>query len=228
MLISHGDILLIALTTIGLFQFFWLSVFLIRKGFNPSLVRLSMVSLLSIWVLTWPAYDDTTVVLATLFLFVLPVLFALQKNNAFARHLRLGWHDLPPKTKQPAPWLMIIISLFITVELFHIAPELGFGLGLSFCLAWSAAEFIDKSRRGVRLGLTQNLQQTLAGHLIFIMLTSFICAWALQLYHNTHWLQFFVATLIVGLVGSIIRALIPAGWNMPLSMLGMSITLWLL
>ncbi len=187
-----------------------------------------MSALLSIWVLIWPAYDSPRVVLLSLSLFIIPFLFALQKESSFARHLRLAWHTPALQSNQPAPWLMLFLSLLVGSMLFYLAPELGLGLTLSMCLAWSAADSIDKTGKGMHLGLPANLRQTLAGHLLLVLITSLICAWSLQLYHSTSWQQFFVATLIVGLTGSVIRALVTTGWNMPLSALGMSMALWLL
>ncbi|MDX8388086.1 MAG: hypothetical protein R8M46_06085 [Ghiorsea sp.] len=228
MLISNGDLLLTALFGIGLFQFFWLSVVLVRKGINPSQVRLSMMVLFSIWVLLWPAYDNVNTVALSLLFFVLPALFALHKTSPFARHLRLGWHTNPAQTKQPTPWLTLLISLGICSSFFVFAPELGLGLGLSFCFAWHAADLADLSGIGRRLGLSKNPKQSLIGHVVLVVTTTLVCAWSLQLYHGIDWKQFLVATLIVGLVGSIIRALIATGWNMPLSVLGMGTALWLL
>jgi len=228
MFISSGDTLLTALFTIGFFQYLWLSVVFVRKGFAPSTIRLAMLPLLSIWVLIWPAYDDTHLPLYTLALFFIPITFVKFSNIPFARHLKLCWHTLPPKTQQPFPWLMLIITLWICSQLFALAPELGFGLALSFTLAWHIANVIDTLGKGLHLGLAKNKQQTLAAHLVFVLTTSLICAWALQLYHGIPWHQFFITTFIVGLLGSIIRALIATGWNMPLAFLGMSFALWLL
>jgi len=231
MTITSGDLLLTTLFAIGLFQALWLSVVLVRKGFNPSLVRLSITILLSIWVLIWPAYENTHMPLFSLSLFIFPLLFALQKDHAFARHLRLCWHMIPAQTsshKQPPSWSMILMSLIISAELFNLAPELGFGLGLSLCLAWSAAELIDKSKRGLPLNLASNPTQTLAGHLVLVLSTSLLCAWSLQLYHDTDWQLFLIATLIVGCIASMTRALVVTGLNMPLATLAMAITLWLL
>jgi hypothetical protein len=228
MLISNGDLLLTALFCIGLFQFFWMSVVLARKGINPSQVRLSMMILLSVWVLLWPAYDNVSVVALSLFILLFPILFALHKTSPFARHLRLCWHTNTTQTKEPTPWLTLLISLVVCSSLFVLAPELGLGLGLSFCFAWHAADLVDLSGRGRRLGLAKNPKQSLFGHIVFVVLTTLVCAWSLQLYHGMDWTQFFVATLIVGLIGSIIRALVATGWNMPLSVLGMGTALWLL
>jgi len=228
MSISNGDLLLTTLFVIGLFQFFWISVVLVRKGLNPSSIRVSLIILFGIWVLVWPAYDNTLIVLLSLTLLTIPFLFAMRSSSPFARHLILCWHTLPAQTKQPNPWIVISISLIICASLFHIAPELGFGLALSFCFASSAADLIDKSGFGKRLGFTKNPQQTLKGHLVFVLSTSLICAWSLQLYHSITWQQFLIATMIVGLVGSMIRAMIATGWNMPLSILGMGTALWLL
>jgi len=227
MSISHHDLLLTTLFAIGLFQWFWLSVVLARKGINPSSIRLYMTPLLGIWVLMWPAYEQTAMPLLSLSIIVIPLLIST-RQTAFSRHLKLAWHTSPEQIRQPTPWLMIFSSLLIAASLFYQAPELGLGVGLSFCLAWGGAELLDKLGKGARLGLSSNPFQTLLGHLSLVLGTSAICAWALQLYHGIAWQQFMVATLIAGLVASMIRALIPQGWNMPLSVLAMSLTLWLL
>ena len=227
MSISQHDLLLTALFAIGLFQWFWLSVGLARKGINPSSIRLYMTPMLGVWVLMWPAYTNPAVPLLSLSLLIFPLLFGM-RNTAFARHLRLAWHTSPEQIRQPTPWLMIGLSFVLSASLFYQAPELGLGVGLSFCLAWGGAELLDKLGKGALLGLSQNPFQTLAGHLLLVLGTSVICAWALQLYHGIAWQQFMVATLIAGFVASMIRALVPQGWNMPLSVLGMSLALWLL
>lgn len=228
MLISNGDLLLTALFIIGLFQFFWLSVVLVRKGINPSQVRTAMLILLSLWVLIWPAYDNPNIILLSLALSIIPLLFSLKKSSPFARHLRLCWHTSSLSTKQPTPWLVILLSLGISASLFHLAPELGLGLALSLCLAWGAADLVDKTGRGRRLGFMKNPMQTLAGHMVFVLAISLLCTWSLQLYHGIAWQQFFISTLIVGLAASIARALIATGWNMPASTLVMATALWLL
>lgn len=228
MLISESDILLTTMFTIGLFQFFWFSVMFTRKGMNPSSIRLFMLPLLAVWVLIWPAYENTIIPLLSLSLFIIPFLFGLQKDNAFARHLRLCWHTSPEQIRQPTPWLMLIISFIIAASLFYQAPELGLGVGLSFTMAWSAAEMVDKTGYGLRLGLSTNPFQTLLGHLMLVFGVCLLCAWALQLYHGIPMHMFMVATLIAGLVASMIRALVSQGWNMPLSMLAISLTLGVL
>ncbi|HID37299.1 MAG TPA: hypothetical protein EYP39_08010 [Ghiorsea sp.] len=226
--VSEGDTLLTVMFIIGLFQFFWLSVMITRRGINPSTIRLYMLPLLTIWVLVWPAYENTWMPLLSLALFAFPFLFSLQKDNAFARHLRLCWHTSPEQIRQPTPWLMLIISFIIAALLFQQAPELGLGVGLSFTMAWSAAEIMDKTGYGLRLGLKSNPFQTLLGHLLLLIAVCLVCAWALQLYHGIPMHMFMVATLIAGLVASMIRAIVPQGWNMPLSMLAISLTLGVL
>jgi len=228
MMITNDDLILSAMFTIGLFQFFWLTVVFARKGINPSSIRLFMIPLLGIWVLVWPAYQNTTMPMISLTLLIFPLLLAWRSNSPFARHLRLCWHTSPKQIRQPTPWLTIMFSFIISAFLFSLAPELGLGVGLSLCLAWSAAELLDRQGSGMRLGLSGNPLQTLASHLVLVLGSSLVCAWSLQLYHSIGWQQFIVATLIAGLIASIIRALIAQGWNMPLSMLGMSLTLWLL
>jgi len=228
MFISESDILLTTMFAIGLFQFFWFSVMFARQGINPSSIRLFMLPLLAVWVLIWPAYEDTLMPLLSLSLFIIIILFGLRKSNAFARHLRLCWHTSPEQIRQPTPWLMLAISFTIAASLFYQAPELGLGVGLSFTMAWSAAEMVDKMGYGLRLGLTTNPFQTLLGHLLLVIGVCLVCAWALQLYHGIPMQMFMVATLIAGLVASMIRALVPQGWNMPLSLLGISLTLGIL
>ncbi|MDQ6989817.1 MAG: hypothetical protein Q9M19_08035 [Mariprofundaceae bacterium] len=228
MLISSGDMLLSALFIIGLFQLFWLSVVLVRKGLNPSLIRLCLTVLFSIWLLMWPAYEDSRVILASLALLVLPIILSFRQNKPYARHLKLAWHSVPQGSSEPAPWLMVLLSLWIAAQLFHYAPELGLGVALSLSVGWSLAELLDKSKRGLRLGLKMHPRQTLAGHLFLVLVVSFACVWSLQLYHGLPWQQFYVATMIAGLMASAVRALLMKGWNMPLSVLAMSAVLWLL
>jgi len=189
---------------------------------------LCLTIFMSIWLLAWPAYDDGKVILASFALFLLPIGLSFQQNKPYSRHLRLCWHSTPEQSRQPTPWLMLLLSLLMVGELFYQAPELGLGVGLSLCLAWSGAELVDKSGKGMRLGLASNPLQTLAGHLVLVLASSMVCAWSLQLYNGAAWSQFFIAALIASLVASMLRALLPAGWNMPLAMLGMSMTLWML
>ncbi len=225
---SDSDLVLTAMFAIGLIQFFWLSVILVRKGINPSSIRLYMPPLLTLWILVWPAYEDTIMPLLSLSLFLLALALSVRQNSTLSRHLRLCWHTSPEQIRQPTPWLTLLLSLGIAAALFYQAPELGFGVGLSLSLAWSGAEILDKLGYGIRLGLSVNPFQTLAGHLVLVLGSSMICAWALQLYHGIAWQQFIVATLIAGFCASMIRALISQGWNMPLATLGMSIILWIL
>jgi len=102
------------------------------------------------------------------------------------------------------------------------------GLALSFTLAWHGADMMDTLGKGPHLGFVKNPKQTLYAHLAFVLATSLLCAWVLQLYHGIAWHQFVITTLVVALTGSMIRALIAPGWNMPLAYLGMACVLWLL
>ncbi|MDX8383799.1 MAG: hypothetical protein R8M45_06945 [Ghiorsea sp.] len=227
MLISTGDLLLSVFFTLGLFQCFWLSIVLVRKGLNPSLIRLCLTIFMSIWVLIWPAYENSMVIMFSFVLFLLPVLLALQANKPFARHLRLCWCSTPQSSQQPAPWLMLLLSLFLSVALFQQSPALGLGIALSLCLAWSAAELLDKSEY-MPLGFLRNPQQTWVGHLLFLLGSALLCAWSLQLYQQIPWQSSISITLIAGLAASLTRMMLPQGWNMPLAMLGMGIVLgWL-
>ncbi len=228
MLITQGDLLLTALFAVGLFQLLWLSVVLVRKGFAPSTVRTATLPLLSVWILLWPAYDHVTMPLYSIALLCIPLILAWRGHVAFARHLKLVWHTLPPSVHQPFPWLVLLITLLICAQLFALAPELGFGLALSFTLAWQFSDVIDNIGKGSRLGFAANPKQTLASHLLFVLATGLLCAWALQLYHGMAWHAFLIATLVVGLLGSIIRALVATGWNMPLAYAAMAFALWLL
>lgn len=228
MFFSNGDMLLSGLFAVGLFQLLWLSVVLVRKGFAPSVVRLSLLPLFAVWVLVWPAYTDEKWLLLHFILFALPAAYASVSQGHFARHLKLCWHTVSDKWVQPPPWIMFLTSLLIAAILFYHAPELGFGVGLSVCLAWSVANLFDQLALGPKLGLAINPNQTLWGHIAWVMSASLIGAWGLQLLHGVDWRQFFIATLAAALVASAIRATVAAGWNMPIAILGMSITLWLL
>ena len=224
MLISTGDLLLSAFFTLGLFQFLWLSMVLVRKTLNPSLIRLCLTIFMSIWVLIWPAYENSIIILLSFALFLLPTLLVWQTDKPFARHLRLCWSSTPKNGKQPAPWLMVLLSLFLSASLFQPFPALGLGIALSLCLAWSGAELVDKSGR-MPLGFSSNPQQTWVGHLVWVCGSTLLCAWGLQLYQEVPWHSFLNITATAAITSSILRFILPQGWNMPLAMLGMGIIL---
>ncbi|MFQ5581389.1 MAG: hypothetical protein ACE5F3_02030 [Mariprofundaceae bacterium] len=232
---SITDITLSAITTIGLVQIVWFSVMLLRRGIGPATIQLALPPLLAIWVLMWPVYTDRTWVWLGIFLLGLPVILASILHAPFWQQLKQAW-STPPKSRgrlikaEHVPmWPMthLLTALAIAAAFFQTFPEFGFGTGLSICLALPAACWLDHTGH-FALGFPAHPGQTLAGHLILILMTAIVCGWSLHIYHGIGWQQIFIATLLTGIAASLARALVPGGWNQPAMALAMGGTLWLL
>lgn len=221
--------LITALFAIGLGQLVWLSIMLLRRGVEPSVIWRVMPPLLSIWVLMWPLYDDPRWVWYGIFILGTPLLLCYSINRPLLRQLRIAWSGVDKPAKLPHMWPLasLITALAICAAFFYRTPEFGLGVALSICLAFPAAKLLDYTQQ-FRLGLALHPQQTLAGHLGLIVFVTLFCGWSLHVYHGILWSQVLVASTITGIVASLVRGLIPAGWNLPTAALAMGTTLWLL
>lgn len=221
--------LITALLAIGLGQLAWLSIMLLRRGAEPTVIWQMIVPLISIWVLMWPIYDDPLQLWSGIFLLGLPVLLCYMGNAAFLRQLRIAWSGVNRPESPPHMWppVSLIAALSIAAALFYRAPEFGLGVALSICLAFPAASLLDYTRI-MKLGLALNPRQTLVGHLALILFVALFCSWSLHIYHGIVISQVLVASVITGITASLVHALTPAGWNLPLAALTMGTTLWLL
>ncbi|MDQ6973803.1 MAG: hypothetical protein Q9M10_02875, partial [Mariprofundaceae bacterium] len=60
------------------------------------------------------------------------------------------------------------------------------------------------------------------------LVCTFLCSWSIHLYHPMNWQLLIMATLIAAMAASLLRALSPKFWNLPISILAMGWILWLL
>ena len=234
--LTTTDLVLNALVLVVMLQMAWFSVMLARRGVNPIHLRSGVPPLLAVWVLMWPVYSEPDWLWLGLAGVATPPLLAATLHIPFWEQLRLVWATPAPATyvgSKPLelpPFTHFILAIFIAGLWFQNIPEFGFGLALCQCLAFPLAQQIDHfgSERLGRLGFPAHPEQTLAGHLGFVVACTILLTWALHVYHSTGWQSLFIATLLAAMVGSAARALIPDQWNKPAAMLAMGTVMWLL
>jgi len=229
MLTAQIDIMITALFFIGLAQLAWISVMTLRRNIASDTLCAALPPMISIWVLLWPLYEHPIWLWAGIMLLGLPVLLGFGINTPFWQHLRFAWSgDLyEGESPQMLPLLSLIASLAIAAAFFQRSPEFGLGIGLAVCLAFPAADLLDRGRY-LQLGFPLHPKQTLIGHIGLVISTALICGWAIHLYHGIEWQRLFIATLLAGIAASAARAFIPTHFILPLATLAMGVTLWLL
>lgn len=230
---TQTDLILNLLVLAGTLQIAWLSVMLVRRGIRPAVIQRMVPPLYGIWILMWPIYSSGTWIWVGLLLLALPVLLAGLLKRPFWQALRRAWSSPPhrrslfPEPMHLLPIFYLIVALATAAAWFQQIPEFGFGLALTLCLAFPAADLIDRTGI-VPLKFPTHPEQTLPGHVTLIVISALLMAWSLNVYHGIDWRPLLVATSIAGIVGSVIRALIPEGLNQPAALLLMGATLWLL
>jgi len=230
---SQTDLILNLLVLAGSLQVAWLSVMLVRRGVRPAAIQRMVPPLYGIWVLMWPVYSDGAMVWPGLLLLALPVLLAAMLKRPFWQALRRAWSSPPhrrsllPEPMHLLPMFYLLAALAVATAWFQQIPEFGFGLALTLCLAFPAAELIDLTGI-VPLKFPTHPEQTLPGHLLLIMVAALLMAWSLHVYHGIDWRPLLIATWIAGIAGSVARALVPEGLNQSAALLLMGATLWLL
>jgi len=229
MLTAQIDIIITVLFFIGLSQLVWLSVMLLRRDIASTTLCAALLPMISIWVLLWPLYEHPIWLWAGIMLLGLPILLAFTINTPFWQHLRIAWSGTGYKEASPQMWplLSLIAALAIAAAFFQRSPEFGLGIGLTVCLAFPAADLLDRGRY-MQLGFPRHPEQTLIGHIGLIFSTTLLCGWAIHLYHGIEWQRLFIAMLLVGFAASVTRAFLPTHFTLPLATLGMGVTLWLL
>jgi len=229
MLTAQIDIIITLLFFIGLGQLAWLSVMMLRRGITSTALCAALPPMISIWVLLWPLYEHPIWIWAGIMLLGLPILLGFTVNTPFWQHLRLAWSGPLHTDEAPQMWplLSLISALAVAAAFFQRSPEFGLGIGLAACLAFPAAELLDRGRY-MQLGFPRHPEQSLIGHIGLIFSTALLCGWAIHLYHGIEWQRLFIATLLVGIAASAIRAFIPTHFTLPLATLSMGLTLWLL
>jgi len=234
-----GDIVLNALFAVGILQLAWFSVMLLRRGIPPISIQHAMMPLLTVWILMWPVYSDSRSLWIGLVALIFTSALTASLNAPFWQHLRLAWTAKPLEVEMRIyqgivlpPLAYPIMTLFIASIWFRNIPEFGFGLALCLCLAFPAAYWTDhlgqRIPRMLKLGFPAHPEQTLAGHLVLIIICIVLLCWSLHIYHGTDWQALFIATLITALTGSATRALIPGQWYAPTAVLSMGFVMWVL
>ncbi|MDQ6991121.1 MAG: hypothetical protein Q9M11_05255 [Mariprofundaceae bacterium] len=207
---------------IGLGQMTWLSSMLLRRGLERDMLWQATAPLLSIWVLIWPVYSISWSIWLPIYILGIVLLLIYSIAKPFCLTMRVIWGK-----PYPLPMLSLTISLSIAMAFFQYMPEFGLALGLTLCLAFPLADLLDRIPNQT-LGFPFHPQQTLLGHLGLLIASTFLCSWSIHLYHPMNWQLLMMATLIAAIAASLLRALCPKFWNLPLSTLAMGWILWLL
>jgi hypothetical protein len=230
---SSIDIIITVLFAIGIAQLAWLSVVLLRRRLPPESISMSISPMIAIWVLLWPLYEAPASIWIGIIVMGMPILIAYSSNHIFSQHLRIAWSGPIQREVQegelPHMWpaVALITAIAIAAAFFQRAPEFGLGIGLSACLAFPAASLLDRIKH-FNLGFPLHPEQTLIGHIGLIIAVSVICMWSIHIYHGIEWQRLLIATLIAGMIASVIRGFSPLMLMLPLATLAMGTTLWLL
>ncbi|MDQ6970052.1 MAG: hypothetical protein Q9M16_06065 [Mariprofundus sp.] len=239
------DIVLSALVIVGMLQMAWFSVMLLRRGASPVVIQQAIPAFLTIWVLMWPVYTDARWLGVGLFTLLMLAVLATLVKTPFWQHLRVAWgregvelehskfehSEIEYPRMALLPQLHLLLALFVAGGWFQAIPEFGLGLALCLGVAFPAAYWIDEisQRYGfLILGFPAHPQQTLAGHLLLIIISTVLLCWSLNVYHGTEWPLLLIATLIASAAASCCRALVPGQWNAPAAMLSMGLVMWVL
>ncbi|MBL4775011.1 MAG: hypothetical protein JKY87_03005 [Mariprofundus sp.] len=233
-----SDVVLSVIVAFGMLQMVWFSVMLVRRGVSPTMIQQAIPPFLAVWVLMWPVYVDVRWLAVGLFILAIPIALAAVVKSPFWQHLRIAWGGQDSVSKDTThphvtllPQLHLLFSLAVAGAWFQTIPEFGFGLALCLCVAFPAAYWVDyvSQRYGFFvLGFPAHPEQTLAGHLILIVMCTILLCWSLHVYHGTDWQLLLIATLIVSIVASACRAIVAKQWNAFVAMLGMGAVMWLL
>jgi len=210
------------LFTLGLGQVLWLSSMLLRRSIASHTLWQAIPPLLCIWVLLWPVYQDSWTIWLPIFTLSLTMLWVYLIPKPFCISIQYIWGK-----PYPLPMLSLMVSISIALLFFQSIPEFGFALGLIACLAFPLADLLDRLPNQP-LGFPFHPKQTLLGHLGLLITSTFLCSWSIHLYHPMDWQLLIMATLIAAMAASLVRALCPKYWNLPLSILAMGWILWLL
>jgi len=233
-----SDVVLSGIIVVGILQMAWFSVMLMRRGAPAAMIQQAIPPFLAIWVLMWPVYIDARWLgVGLLALLALTVLASLLKSP-FWLHLNMAWDAQLPNAKDDMhprisllPQLHLLIAIFIAGAWFQAIPEFGFGLALCLCVAFPAAFWADyfSQRYGfLILKFPSHPEQTLAGHLVLMIVCTTLLCWSLHVYHGTDWKLLFIAALIASAAASVSRALVPGRWNGPAAMVSVGFVMWVL
>ncbi len=219
------DMILNILLLIGLVQAVWLLVMLYRRRPQTKLAANPLPPLTAIWIVLWPLYQTDRAVLVGTGLLIVFSILVTYLNRPFFNHLR---HILDLQGTERNSLAAFAIGLFTASVIFQSVPEFGFATALAICLALPASQWLDKTGVGKKLGLPADPGQRVASHLLLMVATALVTAFALKVYHGISWGEGAIAALLAGLAASLGRALATRPWQ-PLSVVAMMATmLWVL
>ena len=215
-----SNIFINALFILGIVQVSWLFYALLRKGIQGDSMWQATPPLLAIWVLLWPVYSNTSGIL-----FPIGVCTALLAITYLHKHRFLM--AMRPVWGTPYPWraLSLWLSLGIALYFFQQTAEFGFALALIACFAFPLADILDRIPNFKPLGLPLHPRQTLLGHLALICSITALSSWSVHLYQPLQWELLIFATIIAATAASLIRALLPSPWYLPIATLSMGLLL---
>ncbi|RMG92169.1 MAG: hypothetical protein D6703_02590 [Zetaproteobacteria bacterium] len=232
-LTNTPDLVVTALFAAGLFQLSWISVLLARRALRPMVIQQAIRPLFAIWVLLWPVYTQSTWLWLAWAMAASVLAACAIGRSPFWLALRHAW-GLPPHQRGTMPEALhvlpmghFLLAMAICLGFFVKIPEFGFGLGLALCLAIPGADTLDRLN-WLPLGFPTHPEQTLAGHLLLVLISCLALSWGLHVYHDIDITAGLIATAIAGIAGSMARATVPGAANQPATILSMGVMLWLL
>jgi len=208
------------LFVLGTLQVSWLYHALVRKGIAAPYLWQATPPLLAIWVLLWPVYTNTTSILFPIASCLALLALTYIHNGKFFIAMRTIWGaDFPLYP------LSLWLSLGIALYFFQQTAEFGFAVALVICFAFPLADVLDRIPSFKPLGLPLHPQQTLIGHLALICSITALSSWSVHLYQPLQWELLIFATIIAATAASLIRALLPSLWYLPIATLSMGLLL---
>lgn len=219
------DMILNVLLLIGLVQVTWLLVMLYRRRPQTKLAASPLPPLITIWILFWPLYQTGWAVLVGTALLLVFSIMVTRLNRPFFNHLQ---DILDLRETERNSLAAFSIGLFAASVIFQGIPEFGFATALAICLALPASQWLDKVGIGTKLDLPADPGQTVGSHLLLMVTTALVTAFALKVYHGIAWEEGAIAALLAGLAASLGRAMATRSWQ-PLSVVAtMATMLWVL
>jgi len=222
-----ADIVLSVIVALGMLQMAWFSVMLVRRGATPLVIQQTIPAFLTVWVLMWPVYIDQRWLAVDLCVLFILLLLSCWLKKDFWQHLRIAWGTQKLEIEW-LPQLHFFIALCMAAVWFQYIPAVGFAMGLSLCVAFPAAHWLDllSKRYGfLLLALSIHPKQSLLGHVVFVGVCITLLCWSLHVYDGAEWQSYINVVLLASIAASLCRACVPNRWNMPVAVVMMGVLL---
>jgi len=215
-----NNVLINILFVLGTLQVLWLYHALVRRGITATYLWQATPPLLAIWVLLWPVYTNTISMLFPIAFCLALLALTYIHNGKFFITMRSIWG-----TDFPLHTLSLWLSLSIALYFFQNAAEFGFALALVVCFSFPLADVLDRIPSFRPLGLPLHPKHTLMGHLALMCSITALSSWSVHVYQPLQWKLLIFATIIAASAASLIRALLPSPWYLPIATLSMGLLL---